>query len=271
MSKKSIFERAISQFDCLDKSSTQMLVTVRSHDLTFTLKADRVSLAVDGDHYLDLELNATTDVGDVCKFIADSIDGRRMLGDPAPSKLGGHGKEFEEALLLEAKGLEKQGVLTMTRYGTQVSMVNGEWLPVPSYPDFEGVLHDGRQFIIEAKVCSQPSFRMAKEKIKHKQVQHMLKRSKFDVRCFVVIHFNERLGATFYDKPMTVAIPVCYAINKGWEVWEQYAECKEKTKEFPSITRELAEQIGKRVEWYTPARSTKPRPDLRALTYRAMP
>ena len=83
----------------------------------------------------------------------------------------------------------------MSRYGTMSTMVDGEWRPVPSLPDFEGVRHDGSQFIIEAKVCTQPAFRMNVDKIKHKQVKHMLDRSDFNVPCYVAIHFNERMGA----------------------------------------------------------------------------
>ena len=177
-----------------------------------------------------------------------------------PDKLSG--KEFEEALILEAGRLETQKLMTMGRYGTMVVMVDGKWLPVPSYPDFEGVLPGGRQFIIEAKVCSQPSFRIQSDKLKHKQVRHLLERAEFGVICLLLLHFTGRVGKTFEDKPMTLAIPVTPARLGGWEVWEQYAACKDKKKEFPCLSRELAQSIGKPVRWHTPPRCATVRPDL---------
>ena len=231
-----------------------------------TLLAGRVAFCEhDGSivcHGIDktLSLAPERDVGDVLQFVRRTV----AAMDPcsAPETLGGNGKEFEELLMMEAKRLEKLGLLTMGRYGTQVSMVDNLWMPVPSYPDFDGVQAGGRQFIIEAKVCTQPSFRIQKDKLKHKQVRHMLTRGRFGVPCYLLIHFNARLGATFYDSPFTVSIPVKSADDGGWEVWEQFDECKEKDKEFPPLTRALAKELGSPVRWIIPTRSNKLRPDL---------
>jgi len=206
---------------------------------------------------------SVTDVGDVLRFVHVNIAAQDPCSPPAT--LGGNGKELEELLMNEAKRLENDGILTMGRYGTMVSMVDDAWLPVPSLPDFDGVRGSGRQFIIEAKVCSQPSFRIQSDKIKHKQVKHMLKRSQFGVDCHVLIHFNARTGITFYDPPFTVAMPIRCG-DFGWHrTWEQFAECKVKDQEFPSLTRAIAMERGTPVKWHIPPRANKPRPDLLGL------
>jgi hypothetical protein len=210
-----------------------------------------------------LAATQVTDVGDVLRFVHVNIAAQDPCSPPAT--LGGNGKELEELLMNEAKRMEKDGILTMGRYGTMVSMVDDAWLPVPSLPDFDGVRGSGRQFIIEAKVCSQPSFRIQSDKIKHKQVKHMLKRSRFGVDCHVLIHFNARTGVTFYDPPFTVAMPIRCG-DFGWHrTWEQFAECKVKDQEFPSLTRAIAMELGTPVKWHIPPRANKPRPDLLGL------
>jgi hypothetical protein len=207
-----------------------------------------------------LDLQETTDLGDILQFIYTTV--AALDPAPPPAHLGGNGKDFEESLMTEAGRLEKQGILTMGRYGTMVSLVDNEWRPIPSYPDFEGARRNGRQFIIEAKVCTQPSFRVRNDNLKFKQVRHMMTRSRFSVSCYLVVHFNARLGRTFYDPAFTVAIPVKPAELGGWPVWDEYARCKDKNFEFPPITREQALQLGELVKWHIPARSTNPRPDL---------
>tara|TARA_R110002110_G_scaffold8326_10_gene41914 strand:- start:2930 stop:3817 length:888 start_codon:yes stop_codon:yes gene_type:complete len=181
---------------------------------------------------------------------------------PPPPSLGGNGKDLETVMMKEAARLKNRGVLTMGRYGVMVSLIQGEWRPVPSLPDFEGVFSDGRQFIIEAKVCSQASFRMQKAKIKHKQVRHMIERSEFGVACYVMLHFNARLGKTFYDPAFTALIPVKSAEKGGWEVWEQYAAEKDKDKEFTAIDRAMARALGQVVDWRIPPRCKNAAPDL---------
>ena len=83
-----------------------------------------------------------------------------------PTKLAGNGKDFEELLLARAAAEEKRGRMTMARYGVQVSRTaTGDMVAVPSLPDFDIALAGGKQAIIEAKVCSGPSFPLTKDKI----------------------------------------------------------------------------------------------------------
>lgn len=169
-----------------------------------------------------------------------------------PTKLAGNGKDFEDLLLQRAAHEEKRGVLTMGRYGVQVSIIKGEWRPVPSLPDFDGVLADGRQFIIEAKVCAGASFELRKDKLKPRQVAHMLTRSAFGVPCFVLIHFNERKLVRTSAPAFTVAIPV----NDSLPFWRAFVDAhavakrtKQPVEPQGSISREIALRIGVEVNW----------------------
>jgi hypothetical protein len=263
--KKSLFEKAA---ELLWKSDARFSCTdtiLRVGELTFrsSFENSAVDLIVCEDRNGRRGHVTPIDVGDVLQFIHKAVASL----DPysPPDTLGGNGKELEELLMNEAKRLEKDGILTMGRYGTMVSMVDDAWLPVPSLPDFEGVRSSGRQFIIEAKVCSQPSFRIQNDKIKQKQLRHMLKRSRFNADCYVLIHFNARLGATFYEPAFTVAMPILDGAG-GWAAgWAQFAECKEKDTEFPGLTRQLAQELGIPVKWHIPPRANKLRPDLLGL------
>lgn len=261
--KKSPFQKAAEHMVAKDSERFFLdLGVLYGCGVEFRDETDRITA---GGTAQQLVVSEVTDLGDILQFIHKAIASLDVLSPP--THLGGNGKDFEESLMDEAKRLEKLGTLTMCRYGTQVSMVDNEWKPVPSYPDFEGVRKNGRQFIIEAKVCTQPSFRVRNDNLKFKQVRHMMTRSKFGVDCFIVVHFNARLGATFYDPPFTVAFPVKPADAGGWPVWEEYARCKDKKQEFPVITREQALDLGKLVKWHVPNRSRNLRPDLLSIVH----
>jgi hypothetical protein len=185
-----------------------------------------------------------------------------------PPKLAGNGKDFEDLLLQRAANEEKRGVLTMSRYGVQVTMIEGEWRPVPSLPDFDGALANGRQFIIEAKVCAGPSFELRKDKLKPRQVAHMLTRSAFGVPCFLLIHFNERKLVRSADPAFTVAIPV----NDSLPLWRAFVDAhavakrtKQPVEPQGSISREMALRIGVKVEWNVAPGCRTVTPDLAAL------
>ena len=176
-----------------------------------------------------------------------------------PVKLSG--KDFEQALMDAAAREERSGNLTMTRYGTKSVTIKDDSDPtgkktktiqVPSLPDFEGVLWNGRQFIIEAKSCDGVSFEMRKEKIKPQQVEHMLRRDRFGVPCFLVIHFAERRGQNFFHPAITVALPVTNAVP----CWQAYVDShalakklKGKPKAQGSISRDVAQEMGELVPW----------------------
>jgi len=175
-------------------------------------------------------------------------------------------KEFEELLMQASRRLEGGD---MVRYGTQASIgADGKPMAVQSLPDFEGVFGGGRQFIIEAKVCSQASFPIDKSKIKPRQVSHMLTRSRCGVPCFVLLHFNERRGKTFHEPAETIAIVVSDALPLWQAFLDAAAEAKRTKTPFVSpgsINREMASRIGRRVEWTCPKGSRKHLPDLAAL------
>jgi penicillin-binding protein-related factor A (putative recombinase) len=181
------------------------------------------------------------------------------------------GSEFETLLMDAAKREEAAGTLTMGRYGVDGMVVAGknggasQTLLVPSKPDFEGVLAGGRQFIFEAKVCSGPSFPMQKDKIKPRQVEHMLRRSAFGVPCYLMIHFTERRGQNFFHPAITVAVPVSDASPIWRNFIEAHAEAK-RTKEpvasQPALHRDTAQDMGKLVPWRVPKGCRKALPDL---------
>lgn len=175
------------------------------------------------------------------------------------------GTEFEALLSDAADRAEKLGILTMDRYGVTLSVQNGITLGISSKPDFEGVISSGHQFIFEAKVCSAASFPMAKDKIKPRQVSHMLTRSRFGVPCFLVIHFTARRMVRGYDPAMTVAIPVSEADPR----WQRFVDAHDAARRDKcavesqgSISREEALTIGRIVPWTVPKGCRKPLPDL---------
>ena len=156
-----------------------------------------------------------------------------------PAKL--NGKKFEK-LLLEYTVREKKR-LTMDRYGVQVAFIDGAWTPVPSFPDFEGVIMGGKQFIVEAKSCSAASFPLHDDKFKERQYRHMKRRSKYGVPCFLIVHFNQRILKTKTVPAMTISIRV----DPGMQLWKDFEAGLVK-----SISPELALENGSVVEWKTP-------------------
>lgn len=166
-----------------------------------------------------------------------------------PPVLAGNGKDFEEALLDQATRMEKE--LTMGRYGVSVSLINGEWRPVPSKPDFDGTFMGGGQFNVEAKVCSKPSFSLEEDKFKSSQYDWMRNKALYGVPCYLLIHFNAREGKTFKEEAFTVSIHV----HPELQIWRDYEAGILK-----SISREMAKEIGTLVPWTIPKGSRKPLP-----------
>lgn len=185
-----------------------------------------------------------------------------------PKKL--NGKEFEKALIEAAARCEKQSLIVMDRYGVEVSNFGGKLTAIPSKPDFEGTRADGRHFIIEAKANSQSSFQLYPTVIKARQVKHMLKRSRFGSKCFLIIHFNQRILKNAVQPAFTVAIPV----NDDDPRWQRYVEAceaakREKRKVEPqgSINRDEAQDMGRLVIWKIPERCRTATPDLMPILY----
>lgn len=174
------------------------------------------------------------------------------------------GKEFEALILFRARKMEEAGTLTMVRYGTSVVMMNNketgkpEWQPIKSLPDFDACIPpNGRQLIIEAKVCSASSFPLYSEgKKKPKQIEHMLVRAKFGALCFLLIHFNPRVLKRSTHDAATYAIQV--ADNDFWRDYEIGAR--------KGINQQEAALFGFKVPWnlYSSRASTET-PDLTGL------
>lgn len=203
-------------------------------------------------------------VGEILAYLSLVMSDLEGQVVPPAALSGAGGGSLEDLLMKEADRLDNLGILTMARYPVASVMLPGSKFPMqkPSLPDFEGVMSNGRQFIIEAKVSTQASFRVDKDHLKPRQVSHMLTRSKFGVPCFLLIHFNARTGATFHDPPFTVGIPVRHASAGGLELWEKFADDK-KGSYHGVITREEAAKLGRPMAWHVPPRCQAPRPDLR--------
>jgi hypothetical protein len=188
-----------------------------------------------------------------------------------PTKLTG--KEFEQALTDAAAREEKNGLLVMDRYGVEVSVFGDKTIATPSKPDFEGTRADGKHFIIEAKVCAASAFDLRTSHIKPRQVRHMLKRSKFNSRCFLFIHFCQRVLKNANQPAFTVAIPVSGEDPR----WQRYVEAcdaakrdKKKMEAQGSINRNEAHDIGQLVAWHVPAGCRKATPNLLPVLYPEM-
>ncbi len=186
-----------------------------------------------------------------------------------PPKLTG--KEFEDLLLA---GAERSATLTMTRYGVKGVTLFDEVTKKPrivlvqSNPDFDGAMLGGRQFVIEAKVCAEPSFKLRPDKIKPSQVSFMLERSRFGVPCYLVIHWCERVGQNFRDPAITVAVPV----HGGNPLWQKFLDAcaaakrsKTKLEAQGSISRSQSQDLGRVVVWTAPGAARKHLPDLERI------
>lgn len=173
---------------------------------------------------------------------------------------GESGRSFEEAILHRGKSLEKDGELVLDRYGVKASFVDGEWVAKQSYPDFCGsIAPDGQSLIIEAKTCTQASFKLGGKdnKLKKHQLRFMIRRSRVGALCFLMIHFNLIVLKTKTHEEFTVAFQVSNEVL----FWQDVMADKIK-----SISRADAKKTGIPVPWnYHSNRSNTLTPDLRAL------
>lgn len=165
-------------------------------------------------------------------------------------------KEFEQ-LILDAGKRDKR--MSIVRYGVQVSMIKGEWVPIQSLPDFDGILDNGKQFIMEAKVSGSTSLGLNKAEVKPRQIKHMLKRAQMGVPCFLIIHFNEKVMVTKTHPAITVAVPV----NDEDARWELLADGKPAG----NLGRCEACKMGTVITWSVPPRCKKVLPDIADLFF----
>jgi hypothetical protein len=237
----------------------------RSVNLTrcFTVSGNVLELITESATRVAMDCADSTP-GDACKFMSLQIRRSDKSAAETPCKLKGNGPGgFEELLMTEAARLEKKKILTMGRYPVASVMLPNSKFPMqtPSLPDFEGVWKEGKQFIIEAKVCSQSAFEITKAKLKPKQVRHILTRRKFGVPGFLLIHFNERQGKTFYEPPVTIGIPVKSENEAGLSVWEKFA-ADSKGAYAGSLDRNAVYDVGTVMRWHVPGQCKSPRPDI---------
>lgn len=165
------------------------------------------------------------------------------------------GKDLEELVLFRSRTHdEPHGNCTIDRCGVMANLIGGEWVPRQSLPDFFGALAGGREFIFDAKVCSQASYDMSggTHKSFAHQLKYMRKRARFGVLCFILMHFNARTLATKEEPAFTILFPVCD--NAFWEGYDRGEQKK--------ITRTEAELYGIPVDWNTPGKKRKASPDI---------
>lgn len=163
------------------------------------------------------------------------------------------GKDFEQLLMDAAKRHEREGGITMGRYGVQGLRLKDGVVLIPSLPDFEGVLADGRQFIIEAKAVQGASLSLQGDHFRVRQYAHLVKRAEFNVRTFLLIHFAARTLTNSIQHAMTVAVPV----RRDMPFWQEY-----EAKDSCTLHRDTAQEIGQLVPWTAPKGCKKPLPDL---------
>ncbi len=255
MAKTTDIEKAMHQFAATETSPGEWDIQRGGRCHRFVFRDDDV---IYGSASVPAE-----SIGDVCRFVHLSMEESHREGDAPPEQLKGNGPGgFEELLMTEAVRLERSGYLTMGRYPVASVMMEGSPFPVqkPSLPDFEGVFSDGRQFIIEAKVCSSPSFKIDKAHLKPKQISHMLTRHQFGVPGILLVHFNARVGKTFYDPAVTFGIHVRPQDAGGPPLWESFV--KGKGAAAGSLDRATVAALGVEMTWHTPKQCRSPRPDI---------
>lgn len=166
------------------------------------------------------------------------------------------GKDFQA--ICKDRGVEYRqiGIAMINECGVQGTFRDDKWMPIQSYPDFEGVSVSGHQFIFDCKVCSSASFALSSYRqdtraAKYRQLKHMRDRAKFNVGCFFLIHWNARVMKTRSEPPETFVFPI---EDNGF--WEEYdaARCL-------SITREDCDRWGVAVPWNILGRARTYRPD----------
>lgn len=166
------------------------------------------------------------------------------------------GTEFQAICKDRCIEYKQLGIAMINECGVQGTFRDGKWMPIQSYPDFEGVSASGHQMIFDCKVCSAASFalgpyRQDTRAAKFRQLKHMRERSKFNVASFFLIHWNARVLKTSSYPPETFIFPI-----EDNEFWEEYDAARAM-----SITREDCDRYGVSVPWNILGRARTYRPD----------
>ena len=174
------------------------------------------------------------------------------------------GKELEVLVKERAVEYLAMQLADITSCGVQAVPIGTDpdgklkWQVIKSLPDFEGVTSFAVQFVFDCKVCSQASFNLAKYREetrgeRSRQLKHMLKRSRFQVPCFFLLHWNSRVLTTFCEPAETFLFP----IDVNMEFWQSFDRGEKR-----SITREDCRTYGVECKWSIYGNGRKPRPDL---------
>lgn len=180
----------------------------------------------------------------------------------------GAGTRFENLVQFDLDRCALAKVACGGRYGVQVVPIKNKahdpddpdssavtFQPIKSLPDFEGVLGSGRQFMFDCKVVSGASLPLSKYDMtrgeRRRQLNHMLKRSRFNALCGFLIHFNARKTQRIDELAVTYLFPVIH----DHTFWTRFDAGIKRT-----INREDCEQIAIRVCW--PVRNGLLMPDI---------
>lgn len=175
------------------------------------------------------------------------------------------GKRFEKLIDERLAWCRKNMLADAGKYGVQGAFQpEGEWRAQPSKPDYEGVVVGGRQFVFDAKVCSQSSFNLDKYTTKivdgkkkrgsrRRQIDFMYNRSQFGAVCGLLIHWNPRELTRKTYCAETYWLPV----SRDSSFWQ----CVE-SGSIRSITRSDCRMVGIRVDWTMTGRKTDPVPEI---------
>lgn len=174
------------------------------------------------------------------------------------------GTEFQAICKDRCLEYKRVGIAMINEYGVQGTFRDGKWMPIQSYPDFEGATASGHQLIFDCKVCSQASFSLSPYRqdtraAKFRQLKHMRDRAQFNVACFFLLHWNARLLKKSSQPAETFIFPIC-----DNEFWEEYDAAR-----VLSITREDCDKYGVPVAWNILGNARTYRPDFfPAVQYR---
>lgn len=162
------------------------------------------------------------------------------------------GSEFEAIVEKRCLKYMEAGVAHVRKYGVQAVYTkfagpNREpgWQILQSKPDYEGVIHGARQFIFDCKVESGASFDLGRYRDetngpKRRQLNHMLERAEYGVRCFFLIHWNARELKTKSEQAITYAFPV----HPKMPFWVAFMAGETK-----SISRHDCSEFGVLIPW----------------------
>ncbi len=164
------------------------------------------------------------------------------------------GREFEDLCLKRAAAEERLGRATMKRYGVQANYEpkTKQFRPLSSFPDFDGNLTHGKQFVFDAKVVAGPSMPMSDSNAPTRQRDHLLRKWRWGVPSFYLVHLLPRQLKKSQEAEMTIALPT----DPEMDEWKAVVAGTKK-----SFDREELCRLGFIITWSTPPRARKKLPN----------